>query len=111
MQSRLFSALNNKKPDNRGINHAFLCQPSQSGKGPVNRLSLIKGIVPGGGWGVDMSEMTVNETAQAPAPTEESKQVIHKIWPAAVVVVGLGFTVAWVIVLGYGLVKIIGAAI
>ena len=52
-----------------------------------------------------MSEMTINETAPAPAGVGESKKAIHKIWPTAVVVVGLGFTVAWVIVLGYGILQ------
>ena len=53
-----------------------------------------------------MTEMT----AKVAAPSGSMK-VIHKIWPTAVVVVGLGLTVAWTIVLVYGLVKIISAAI
>ena len=50
--------------------------------------------------------MTANKTAPA-----VPKKVIHKIWPTVVVAVGLGLTVAWTIVLAYGLVKIVEAAI
>jgi len=56
-----------------------------------------------------MSEMTVNDTAPAPVGLKEPKKVIRKIRPTTVVVVGMGFTIAWVIALGYSLVKIIGA--
>ena len=58
-----------------------------------------------------MSETTANKTSPASAGARESKMVIPKVWPTAVVVVGLGLTVAWAIVLGYGLVKIVEAAI
>jgi hypothetical protein len=34
----------------------------------------------------------------------------YQIWPSAVVVIGLGLTVAWVSLLGYGLVGLIGLA-
>ena len=53
-----------------------------------------------------MTEMIASKTAPA-----GSRKVIDKIWPTAVVVIGLGLTVAWTIVLAYGLVKIIRAAI
>ena len=53
----------------------------------------------------------VNEKAVASAGLERSEKTIHKIWPTAVVAAGLGLTVAWTILLGYGLVKIIHAAI
>ena len=33
------------------------------------------------------------------------------IWPAAAVTLGLGLTAAWVILLGYGLIKIIELAL
>ena len=61
-----------------------------------------------GAGGTAMSEMTAKT---APARLEGSVKISHKIWPTAVVVVGLGLTVAWTIVLGYGLVKMIAAAI
>ena len=53
--------------------------------------------------------MTVNGVA--PVAVAGSKKILHRIWPTAVVVFGLGLTVAWTILLGYGLVKIIHAAI
>lgn len=33
------------------------------------------------------------------------------LWPAAVVTLGVGLTAAWVILLGYGLIKIIELAV
>ena len=57
-----------------------------------------------------MSEMTVNKQALA-SPVDGLKKRNDEFWPAAVVVVGLSLTVSWVIVLGYGLFKIIEAAI
>jgi len=32
-------------------------------------------------------------------------------WPAAVITLGIGLTTAWVILLGYGLVRLVGLAI
>ena len=43
--------------------------------------------------------------------TEITKPVVHPIWPWAVLAVGLVFTVAWICLLGYGLIKIIEIAI
>ncbi len=37
--------------------------------------------------------------------------VKHPIWPKVVIAFGLGLTVAWVILLGYGLVKLVELAI
>jgi hypothetical protein len=34
----------------------------------------------------------------------------HQIWPTAVIAIGLGLTGAWVSLLGYGLVELIGLA-
>ncbi len=53
-----------------------------------------------------MSKVAVNRT---PSPAEKLKQVIHKL-ADTVVVVGLGLTVAWTVILGI-IVKIISAAI
>jgi hypothetical protein len=40
-----------------------------------------------------------------------SESFVHRIWPTAVVVIGLGLTVVWIGVLGFGLIKIIQTAI
>ena len=58
-----------------------------------------------------MSEMTVNKQALASPGIQGLKESNDEIWPAAVIVVGLSLSVAWVIFLGYGLFKIIEAAI
>jgi len=34
----------------------------------------------------------------------------HQIWPPAVIAFGMGLTVAWISLLGYGLVEFIGLA-
>jgi hypothetical protein len=36
--------------------------------------------------------------------------VFHRIWPAALIIFGLGLNAAWVALLGYGLVSAITAA-
>ena len=36
--------------------------------------------------------------------------IIHRVWPVAVITFGIGLTAAWVCLLGFGVVKIIGFA-
>ena len=38
-----------------------------------------------------------------PAPAPEPEPVIRRIWPSAIIAVGLGLTVAWTCLLAYGL--------
>ena len=40
-----------------------------------------------------------------------SESFVHRIWPTAVVAIGLGLTVIWIAVLGFGLIKIVQQAI
>ena len=47
--------------------------------------------------------LTTADLRFAPVP----KPIIDRIWPATVVVLGLGLTAAWTCLLGYGLVKLI----
>ena len=55
--------------------------------------------------------------ATAPAPTADSRVapatdlLILRIWPSAMIALGLGLTVAWACLLGYGLVTLIRFAI
>lgn len=37
--------------------------------------------------------------------------LLHRVWPMAVIVVGLGATVAWGVFLGYGIVELIAMAL
>jgi hypothetical protein len=77
-------------------------------KQPASQYSVIDGRnYSWRGLGETMSEMTVNGVE--PASATGSKK--HNIWPTAVVVVGLGLTVAWTIVLVYGAFKLIALAI
>jgi len=52
------------------------------------------------------SEMKANK--KAPTPPQQSKM---NFWAAAIVFFGLSLTVAWIIILAYGLAKIIEAVI
>jgi hypothetical protein len=53
------------------------------------------------------------QTQTATAPTTAAatnSALIDRIWPAAIIIFGLGLTVAWAALLGYGLVSIINLA-
>ena len=53
------------------------------------------------------------QTQTAIAPTALAPAVgtlFHRIWPWAVIIFALGVNIAWVALLGYGLVSIIGLA-
>jgi len=45
------------------------------------------------------------------AELQVEKAVRHSIWPVAAIAFGLSLTAAWIGLLGYGLVKLIGLAI
>ena len=57
--------------------------------------------------------MTINEFTYEAAPAGDKPSalaatpVIQRIWPIAVIVIGLELTAAWICFLGYGLVKLI----
>ena len=40
-----------------------------------------------------------------------AQPLFHRIWPPAIIALGLGLTAAWICVLGYGLVSVITIAI
>jgi len=54
--------------------------------------------------------------ATAPGPTADSRFVpaaqplLQRIWPQAMIALGLGLTAAWTCLLGYGLVSLIALA-
>ena len=51
-----------------------------------------------------MTDVTPTTLPSAPARS------IHRIWPGAVIAFGLAATAAWMCLLGYGIVRIIGFA-
>ena len=61
--------------------------------------------------------MTINEFTYEAAPAVNKPSalaatpVIQRIWPIAVIVIGLGLTAAWTCLLGYGVVRLIGFAV
>ena len=53
------------------------------------------------------------QTQTAIAPTAQATQtnaLFHRIWPPAIVILGLGLTAAWIALWGYGLVSLIKIA-
>jgi hypothetical protein len=44
-------------------------------------------------------------------PIRERSDKRHTVWPEVVITFGIGLTAAWVGLLGYGLIKLIGLAI
>ena len=61
--------------------------------------------------------MTMNEFTYEAAPAVDKPSapaatpVIQRIWPIAVIVIGLELTAAWTCLLGYGVVRLIGFAV
>ena len=52
------------------------------------------------------------ETAMGPiTPTPATKPFIRRIWAPAVIAISLGLTVVWIILLGYGLFKLMELAL
>ena len=56
------------------------------------------------------------DTAHSSAPTERplqaaAKPFIRRVWPQAVVGLGLGLSMAWTILLGYGLIRLVESVI
>jgi len=63
-----------------------------------------------------MQSPSASVSAAPPLPAELSfdpapEPVIHRIWPAAIIAFGLGLTVVWVCLLGYGLVRLVEFAL
>jgi hypothetical protein len=58
----------------------------------------------------------MSETTYEAAPAADihsastTAPIIHRVWPIAVIAFGLGLTAAWVCLLGYGVVRLIGFA-
>ena len=49
-------------------------------------------------------------TLVSTAPVTSVTTLFGRIWPAAIIILGLVLNVAWVALLGYGLVSILGIA-
>lgn len=61
-----------------------------------------------GNYGTTIQIQTaVAQTVLAPAT---AGQLIRRIWPAAMIALGLGLTAAWIGLLGYGLVLLVELA-
>jgi hypothetical protein len=54
-----------------------------------------------------MNEITDQTRAPAADPAAARKPLIYRIWPQAIVGFGLGLTVIWIFILGYGLVELV----
>jgi hypothetical protein len=54
--------------------------------------------------------MQTQTTIAPTAPVARNTTLFHQIWPAAIIIFGLGVNVAWVALLGYGLVSLIALA-
>jgi hypothetical protein len=52
----------------------------------------------------------INRTADVPMLVSRFTSFMRQIWPKAAIVFGLGITVAWVCLLGYGFAKLIEIA-
>jgi hypothetical protein len=53
------------------------------------------------------------QTAAAPAvpaAVDDSTLYFHQIWPPVVIALGLGLSVAWASLLGYGLIELVSLA-
>jgi hypothetical protein len=57
------------------------------------------------------SALAIDENARAAAAVNDSAGIrhplFHRLWPAAVVVLGVAMTAAWTALLGYGIVSLI----
>ena len=51
-----------------------------------------------------------HDTLVSTAPVTSSVSLFDRIWPAAIIILGLVVNIAWVALLGYGLVSILGLA-
>ena len=66
-------------------------------------------FLPRGTYGRDYS-MSTNDNLPGPQHPSFIRQLILRILPSAVLVLALGFTLVWIIFLGYLLAKLIGLA-
>jgi hypothetical protein len=55
-----------------------------------------------------MTETHATVSPTVPAPS--SGTFVHWIWPAAIIIFGLALNIAWVVLLGYGLTRVIALA-
>jgi len=53
-----------------------------------------------------MSNIT-QEVNPATSHLSEPESLVHRIFPSAIVVIGLGLSGAWIILLGYGFVRLV----
>ena len=63
----------------------------------------------GGNYGTTMQTQTA--VAQTVLKTAAADQLICRIWPPAMITLGLGLTAVWIGLLGYGLVRLTSPAI
>ena len=57
-----------------------------------------------------VSEITIVQSQTAPIPAAREftgAKLIHRVWPIALIVCGLGLSAAWAAILGFGLVSLI----
>jgi hypothetical protein len=51
------------------------------------------------------------QMAIASRPAVKNDSLLHRVWPAAVIIVGFVLNAAWVALLGYGLVSVVRLAL
>jgi hypothetical protein len=54
-----------------------------------------------------MSDIDITQEKTTPHPLPQVKRLIHRIWPQAIVSLGLGVTGVWICFLGYGFIRLI----
>ena len=59
----------------------------------------------------DVCLMSTGDNPPEPQRTSPFRQLIRRIWPWAMIALGIAITVAWILFLAYGLTKIIEIAI
>ena len=54
---------------------------------------------------------TVPALAADESATPAARPLFHRVWPAAIIALGLGLSATWTFLLGYGLVSVIALVI
>jgi hypothetical protein len=54
-----------------------------------------------------MSDIDITQENTTTHPLPQVKPLIHRIWPQAIVGIGLSATVVWTVILGYGFVRLV----
>jgi hypothetical protein len=58
--------------------------------------------------GIKMSDITPDFSAAAARSSPRAEPLIHRLWPQAIIGIGLGVTGAWICILGYGFGRLVG---